>query len=413
MNLLIRPGLSIGVNYFREITICSNMNTWVKRAFVFSCFFPYLKVIPFLNTDVQPYALICSVALIIAWFPKHINIALLLPFTIALLAFLIIFFNGFNLVGIRNSFGYISLFTVTYATYKLLSIEKKFPHRFITIAVYTWLLVGIVQHVFPDFLSFILPRVSTGYGRGVVSLAPEPTFYGISCLFFMLIVQMSEHPKKKLLSNILIFQAIFLARSSTVVLLLLILFTIKLVVNINYKRLLNLFSILVVTYFALSFIDLRAYNIRIFQLLDLVKNEGLFRIIAIDASINDRVAHIFFSIKGFFDNSFIPNGYGVWADYLDKETIAYRDLFVAEWVSRGDKILSTYGAALFELGIFGLILPVSITIILYRAYNRDWRSRLTLILFINIILLTAIPISFPPIGFLMGIAVYRNKLNSE
>lgn len=401
-------------NPLAAIHFPTNPNVWLKHAFVFFCFFPFLKVVPFLKTDVQPYTLLCSLVLLLIWIPRYINIGLLLPLFVATVAFAIISFNGLTVAGLRNSFGYFSFLTVSYASYKYLITQQKLPYRFITIAVYVWMAIAIIHHIFPDFLTFLLPRSRTGYGRGVTSLAPEPTHYGIACLFFMLIIDMCQHPKRKLLNRLLIFQIIFLARSSTVILFLIILFGLRTIVKLNGKRLLISIATVVIGIIVLMSMDLRSYNIRVFKIIDLVIERGFLKTIAIDASISDRVAHIYFSLKGFLDNYFLPHGYGAWGKYLDGQLAGYGRVFRLEWITRGDKILSTYGAAFYELGIFGLLLPVSITIILYRAFKKsEWRRQLTLIIFVNMILMTAIPISFPPIAFLMGAAIYRSKLISE
>ena len=126
----------------------------------------------------------------------------------------------------------------------------------------------------------------------------------------------------------------------------------------------------------------------------------------IDASGNDRVAHIFFSLKGALDNFLLPNGFNNWTQYVNSESARNQTFF---YVSSG-RIMSTYGAALYELGVFGLILPVSINIILFRL---DIRSRFAIIITINLLLFTAIPLAFPILSIFLGYIYYMIKNEYE
>lgn len=401
------------VSQLKGLSISSDPNAWIKSLFVFFCFFPYLKVVPFLDTDIQPYALGFSILLFAIWFPFYVNVALLPGLALAFFAIATIGLNGLSVVGLRNSFGYLSFFTITYASYKYLTYRGEPPFRFMTIAIYIWMAVGVIQLFSPEFLNFLLPRAKTSFTRGVFALSPEPTFYGITCLFFLLIVQLAQHPKRKLLSLLLLFQIVFLAQSSMVILFLLILITIRITFKLSLKRFLAYTLVGIISLLILLNIDLGNYNIRFLQIVDLVLDKGFLKLIALDQSISDRAAHIYFSVKGFLESYTLPHGYGEWRSDIKSQLPAYREVFAIDWVSTNDKIMSTYGAALYELGIFGLLLPICISLILYRALRSQLSTAMVMVLFVNMILMTAIPVSFPPLGFLMGLAIYRSKSSDE
>jgi len=125
-----------------------------------------------------------------------------------------------------------------------------------------------------------------------------------------------------------------------------------------------------------------------------------------DASINDRVSAIYFSIKGFFDNNMIANGFGTYAQYLSDE-LPKQDTFW--WVSESNRIMSFYGGILFELGFVGLLIPFVYSILIFKAYKYKISDGLLYFFFINTILLTAIPLSFPFVGIYMATLLYKVK----
>ena len=100
----------------------------------------------------------------------------------------------------------------------------------------------------------------------------------------------------------------------------------------------------------------------------------------------------------------MPNGFVAFSRYLAVE-LPKQDLFW--WVSKDGKIMSTYGAAFFELGIFGALIPLGISTLIFYGYPGELRRPLLIFLFTNIILLTSIPLTYPPIGFLMGCLLFR------
>lgn len=407
LNIRIRiPPFHLPISSVKEwssVKLPTNPNTLLKWGFLFFTFFPYLQVVPIITSDVQPYSLLFATMVLFVCPPHLLPKAFLWVLGLVVAATLVLVLDPLQVDSIRNYLGYLSLFVITYATYVYLKSVKEPPYRFIYIAIVVWGAVGVVQLFFPEFLTFLLRRTTGGGVRGVYSLAAEPTFYGIVCLFFGLITHLINHPKRRQINYLLLFQIVILARSSMTILLLMILLGIYFIMYLNLKRLLislSAFTLAIILFFQLN---LATSNIRFLTIIDKLFAGGLKFLIMRDESANDRAAHIYYSIRGFFEDYFLPHGYVGFADYVKAE-LPKSEVFW--WVSTGNKIMSTYGAAFYELGIFGLLVPISISYILFKG-NIDRKKGLIMILFINIILFTAIPISFPLLGFLLGCAIFN------
>jgi hypothetical protein len=131
-------------------------------------------------------------------------------------------------------------------------------------------------------------------------------------------------------------------------------------------------------------------------------------IFKLDESSNDRYFHIYFSIKGFFDNYLFPNGYSGWPAFLENIIQYY---YEEAWgLSISDRIMSGYGAAFFELGFMGLIIPIAITSSIYKCFKNDKKRMWLYSLYINTILFSAIQIALPIIGFMIGYLLYSYDL---
>ncbi|GAB1536522.1 hypothetical protein ADMFC3_21530 [Geovibrio sp. ADMFC3] len=129
-------------------------------------------------------------------------------------------------------------------------------------------------------------------------------------------------------------------------------------------------------------------------------------LLLIDASINARFFHIYFSIKGFIENYLIPNGYNRWVEYAQQQTSIYADYVIYEYFGFKGRIMSGYGGALYELGIFGILIPLSVTILLFKLYRDKLGSFLFFSIFVNLIMFTTISVGFPFFGFYIGLLQY-------
>jgi len=355
--------------------------------FYFFIFFPFLKLVP-LPTDIQPYALLLAI-----FFFLHFGIIKKsfekMPFEIMLLFVTFLFslylflISNRSFTSLRSLANYTSLFFISYSTYYILKAQKGFPNKFLKMSIYIWFTVGFIQTFI--YRNFLVSLIGRGFSdpeliqaRGVVALAPEPTFYGITCVFLLLLTNLHfEKAKQKIFFSILILvQLIFFSQSSIIVLLILL---------INFEL-------------------IQLGNVRMYQIAMQIIDDPS-RLLS-DLSMNERFFHLYFPLLGFFQNWLMPHGFDSWSGYLS-DVLSTVEYFV--FISERNRIMSGYGAAFFELGFIAFLIPTSITLSIHRFYRNDFKKFLLISLFLNTIMLSAIQLALPVIGFLVGYLCYYGK----
>lgn len=370
-------------------------------------FFPYISIYP-MHTDTQPLS-IATIALAIfillcapggIKFPKRLE-PLFIPLFFAILFFL---WSIISFDGARSLAGYITIILVPFIFSKILRDNRELFVKCLKFTIIVYMLVGLIQLLYDNsFLSFLMYRMSTTSSRGVCSLTTEPTYYGIVCLFFIMIVLALNIERKRAYVMLLVFQIIFLAQSSMVILFLLILAIYYIIFNINFKVIFSFLVIMIISTFLLSHIDIENYHSRFLHLLYEAINHPSSIIIR-DASINDRVSSIYFSLKGFFSNNMLPNGFGNYISYLNTELPQQTTFW---WVSLSNRIMSYYGSILFEMGVIGSLIPIVYSYILLHAYRYQLRIFLMYFFFLNTILFGAVPLTFPLVGIYIASLIYK------
>ncbi|WP_163221711.1 hypothetical protein [Bacteroides sp. 214] len=138
---------------------------------------------------------------------------------------------------------------------------------------------------------------------------------------------------------------------------------------------------------------------RIYSLIKLFSEDPLLAF-QIDASLNDRLSGIYFSIKGFLENWGMPSGIDTYGAYVTEE-LKHQTFFI-ESVITTTRIMSAYGAMLFELGIVGFVVPV----LFYRAFKRyfghDKQLRWAVFLSFSLLMINPVPIALPVLAFLFS-----------
>ena len=314
----------------------------------------------------------------------------------------------------RSIIGYFSFCCFCIASF--LFFQKRGVDEFfevIKIVIWSWLFFAALDFIFRADVTHLFKTIQfdeLGEGRGVNSLATEPSYYGLICFFIFLVLEVMEAKripgKYKKLKFLLFFQIFFLAQSAITVLYVILYYTLKLCskrANLKYVILsVIVFAFLV---FFLARVDLGEKGPRIIKLFLLVI-ENPTSILMLDLSINHRFNHVFFSLLASFDNYLLPNSIVHWSSAYDLYASKYSDWVI--WSPPTSRIMSGYGSMFFELGIIGL----SIVFLLsngLRVALKGTGASMRFILFINIIMFSAIPIAFPPFGFLIGF-LYSNKL---
>ena len=387
---------------------------FIFHIFIFFVFFPYLRPIPIAGTgDTQPYALI--IAIIALFFYWRIKANLKVPneyfyfLIVFFFSFIVFIFSDISVIGLRSLIGYLSLFVISIVSYYLFNKGFTLSDFILKWIIIVWGVVGLVQ-LFVDvsFMSFLLPRSSSSEVRGVVSLAPEPSYYGIMCLFLLFFSIFQLKSKKYFL--FLIFQIVFLSKST---LLILILFLTGMVYLFFYRKYVQLFVIVALV--PLIFIPIFSILFPGTRVASLLKSlwEEPDLIFYADVSLNDRLSAIFFSLKGFIEHFGMPSGINTYEAYVvvQPETRTFFDGHIST-----SKIMSGYGTVLFELGIVGLLIPI----LYYRAFKHYFilNRRLKWIVFISfsLLMINPVPIALPILGFLFSYLqnkiYYPNNANS-
>lgn len=371
--------------------------------------FPFSTIVSF-GTDIQPWNVILLVTMAIIFFFRdrfnNINPNLFILFIPMFLALILITISTNNLFAYtRSLLGYITIALSPIVYFYIISINFNRFVKILKISTYIWLSVALIQYFIDvSFFETILNRISTTESRGITSLSPEPTFYGIIGIFFILIFLTINDKQKKWYIFLWICQIFLLAQSSMAILFIII-FTFYLIVfRINMKIFFYLMLLIISLFFVLFFINLsNDLNIRVVTLITLFWDVG-FDIANIDGSVNDRLSAIYFSILGTINNGFLPNGMGNYTSYLHEELLKYGYFW---YVGITDRIMSYYGSALFELGIIGALIPLVYSKIIIRAFAGRKRDMLLYLMFLNTILFTTIQLSLSLIGMYIAVLLYN------
>lgn len=369
--------------------------------FIIFVFFPYIALVN-LNTDMQPNALVLSL-FIFFLFKKKYTLSQVYIALVFLSSVLVFMMGGVSVTSLRSLFNYTSLFFVSCASYHVLKTERLNLEICLKSSIITWFVVGLIQAVYDrNFLNFIISASRTTENRGVTGLAPEPTFYGIVFIFFLLFLLHTNYKNKNFFIITCIIGVVLLAKSSMAFLFLAIMLFFYLITHASVKYLiLSIFLVLIVPF---AIIDLLAASRLSFLLARIYEDPS--SLIFIDASINDRFFHIFFSLKGFFENFMFPNGFLSWDGYASTQLTQYSDWVIIEWFSLGGRIMSGYGAAFFELGVFAAMIPLALFKLLSSIYRNNLKKFSFFFLFVNAIMFASIPIGFSIFGFYLGFLGY-------
>jgi hypothetical protein len=381
-----------------------------------SCFFPFLNILQ-LPIDSQPNSLIISFVIIFLNYKLIINkfpYKLTILFLILFIATLLLLFSKFSFETFSSYISYLSLCIVPLAAYISLKRLNGLSFNLFRNIILIWAFVAIIQIlVNPEFLSFLQYRSSGSaqMGRGVNSLAPEPTYYGTVITLFIIIYFLNHfyENKSKLWIILLFIQLLIFSISTTIIAVFFISIFLYFLLdllkfNFNIKFLITL--ILTILFFGILFY--LYYDIvsetRLYKILEIViSNPDL---VLLDESINERFNHAFFPIVNLFDNNLLPMGFGQFQTYIINKMSSpdYTMFFENINLEHYNKIMSGYGAAFFELGIFGILIPYFLYILFKKLFN----MKITFFIFIllNMVLFTSISLNNALILFVFGNVMY-------
>lgn len=331
-------------------------------AFLFFCFFPYIRILP-LDLDSQPNALILSIPIILFIAKGEINKDISWLIFILIAATVCMLLSNPNNEGIRILTTYLSLTLITYATYLSLKYFRGIPYSFYEYVVLIWFIVGFVQYtIYPSFMDFLILRSNNSilleHGRGVTSLAVEPTFYGMICLLLLMINHLNFRFENKyhMINLLLLIQLIIFSRSTTcfgIIIITIFTYGIYMILQSKYRIrwFLLCFLLMIIGYFIATWL-INNLNIRATNALRVLINTPS-EFLVMDYSVNRRFVHAFFPIKGFIDNLGMPHGLGHFDEYLQDLTKNESwNVLINYDISNEKRITASLGASLFELGVF-------------------------------------------------------------
>lgn len=371
--------------------------------------FPYVTPISF-GTDVQPWGVMFSTILAIILFLKGYKFKILLAILfIPIIASILFFpFADDSFIALRSLIGYVSVGVIPLVFHYLLKSNYEITIAVLKFATIVYMLVALIQtFVDPEFMSFVLNRLVGGGGRGVNSLSAEPTYYGLICLFLLLTISALEMTNKNIFIYLLLFQIIFLSQSSLTILLLLIFGFFFVLFKIGPKTILLGSSICILMLYIITASDIDNRAIHLANQV-MTNPEALL----IDGSINARAGHIYFSLKGFFENYGIPNGLSAFPSYWTSQ-ISGHDIFFQESNSAPNRIMAYYGAMLFELGVIGAFVPLVYSMMIFEAYKDNFKQFLVFFFSINAILSTAVPMTFTLVGIYFGALIFKAESRAK
>lgn len=334
-------------------------------------------------------------------------------------AILLIMFSRLDFSNIRSLLNYISLFVITTGSYNVLCRNGFISFKHFKMIVYVWGGTALIQQfIFPAFGSFLIARITGAgmFGRGVTSLAPEPTFYAIICVLLSFICFLNFRTKTgyTYMQWIIWGQMVLLSRSTTVLLIAItsyFVYQIAIVTKNNPRALLKLFIFTIFFFIVINISVQYVENYRFGALLKkLLEEPQIF--VNVDESVNERFIHAFFPIFGFITNYGLPHGYGYFSDYM--LTIIKSGQFTdyLPYVKPSyPRIMSGIGSALFELGCPGLLLLW----VWYKCVVKFMKINKHILLYgilFLFILFNAMPLSNAMVGFVFGNLIYNAHKSS-
>jgi hypothetical protein len=382
------------------------------------CTFPFISPIntPF---DTQPYATAGALAAILLLTLSRKRMLVpkqLLPFGLVLCFATVAWPLSPELMsGFRSLVGYLSVCAISLAAYVTFQSVKG---KLLVYVVLVWLLFGLVQIVaHKAFGEFLLPRLSTSPARGVASLAVEPSYYSVMCVFFLLLndiflARKSYSRRTYLLVFGLTVVQIFFAQAALGIVLLFVYLAVRLITQGSLVRIFNgvaLFTLIIATILLLFRYAPMLRDSRAGRLLAVAEAKGDLYVLASDASVNDRLLHILASHSAIFRGNLLGLGLGNWNSYADELVAPFHGYVPVVNVTSGGRIMSGWGAAIFELGLFGVLFLAAFVYVMYTGWRAADRSMKRIYISsaftIYFVMLMAVPIAFPLFGYLLGVFV--------
>ena len=316
--------------------------------------------------------------------------------------------SGLNFESVRGFLSYLSFCLVYIATSNFIKHSKEINLSFIlNFSLLIYIFVGLVQIYYNPDLFINLINKPFGYGqiagRGVESLTAEPTFLGFHCLFMLIFYFLYSIINNQYNFNILklflrknkifiiltLFLLLYISRSPSAILLFLILIFSYLFLSSKP----TFFLILILFFCGLEIFE--PSNLRVLKFLQNISNPDM---IFFELSVWERLLNIFIS---FYFGILKPfgNGYGELQNFFNEFWYLQPENYEISAV----RISSFLGTIVLELGIFTLLYFLFFFIYNPIRKNFSGKKKVLLLIFLIIILIQSIPISYPLVAVTLAI----------
>ena len=359
--------------------------------FVVFCLMPFILPNPILKTDVQPYATIFGLLVILidivglSFLDRKAGSWLfaISGFTFVV-ALIVMAFSGFSMNSLRALYNYFAVAVIPYAAYIVIKKTGELPETHIKVLILIWFFVGSVQFfISRSFMSGLISgsRFSESY-RGVLGLASEPSFFGIACFYFL---HMTQRFKKHqiVFMGLSVIMGVLYAQSAMGIIFIAAFLAVYLVDALNTRVGKYIWTVAVVGVIAFFIIlNTVLVDTRIYELYNKLVSGGSDGLLS-DNSASIRFNAVIRAITNAFDNYLMPMGYG-------------------------ERIGSGYGGFLCELGLFSLPILASISAVMAKTFEKKF-SRIAYFILVTALLLNNTQIGNPLLLFVLGMNVALPK----
>ena len=362
-----------------------------------------------MRVDTQPWAMMLSTAAIaLAW--RQLRFAALHFATLSmfLCASLMLLLDTSDLSATRTVAGYYSFFALSVIIAHAARFEQRAMLKSIDIALIVWTVVGAIQRfVARSAFDWLISDARTTATRGVIGLAPEPTFYATSILLILLWRSLfGLRPWHVMIG---LFVVLALASSSQVALIFAAAVAAFVLTSLVRPKFFGwALSVTIVGAGVVLLFALALPASRLGALLNLIGQHP--KLVLLDQSINDRAVQIFACLSSIYRNSFLPAGLDtdVWLTFVNRVRLDFPDIF---WSPQfADRIMSGLGAVIYQLGFLASIF-IGILVLSISRLNIDWQFKIIWGWIFILVIFTAIPLGQPMLGAVLGALAYKSVPN--
>ncbi|MBT8229128.1 MAG: hypothetical protein KJO50_02640 [Bacteroidia bacterium] len=389
------------------------------QIFLLFCFFPYIDIIH-IGTDTQPNALIFGSILLFAIKDKRLNGPIIILWMLFCLSLVMAMFSTLPaFITIKNILNYLSPALISLAVYAIFQrAGYRIQFRFFLTVVLIYMFVGVVQMFFVHEFAAGLVNQARGIlwgGRGVISLTPEPAYYGSMCLFLLVFAFLNFTKKQNMiLAPLLLVQVVFMAQSATAIAVLLAAAIVFVIIQMLRFRIKYVFLFVVMVFAintSVNYLEKLSENSRAAHLFTVFLDDPLV-IAQADASASVRLTNTLSPFIAMRHNSFMPLGFGQYRDLLIElyHEGKYRKLITRHSVYEKERLGGGINMILFHLGFIGLLFPLAIIL----SFKKRLREDLVLfsLLIFMFLLFSQIPLMHSMIGVIIATALFSGNYST-